>query len=251
MAGIQAAGIQAVLTQSRIAGMLPAEGLRCVALRYFGLRYLAAFGPEVPDGVISLDGMVLDGHGGPFAPSSAGLVTFAAADPTQPVYRPADALIASIAVHLATIRIAPRDRILTLLAPADLRGLVTGLGAALVAGAALETCGPFDAAHLAEALARPGPTHLVVPAALGAQSRGEPLPSQPRIRHPCSPVADPPDDAAAGTGRRAWSAKGDRCPRLRRGGPPHRLAGRWGRRPFFSGCPSVGTVPGSSGYCPG
>lgn len=166
VAGIQAAGIQAVLTQSRIAGMLPAEGLRRVALRYFGLRYLAAFGPEVPDGVISLDGMVLDGHGGPFAPSSAGLVTFAAADPTQPVYRPADALIASIAVHLATIRIAPRDRILTLLAPADLRGLVTGLGAALVAGAGLETCGPFDAAHLAEALARPGPTHLVVPAAL-------------------------------------------------------------------------------------
>ncbi len=164
--GIQAAGIQAVLTQSRVAGKLPAECLRQAAVRYFGLRYLAAFGPDVPDGVISLDGMVLDGRGGPFAPESAGLVTFAVADPAQPVYRPADALIATIAVHLATARIAPRERILTLLAPVDLRGLVTGLGAALVAGAGMEMFGPFDAGRFAEALARPGPTHLVAPAAL-------------------------------------------------------------------------------------
>ncbi|MFD1301251.1 AMP-binding protein [Methylobacterium marchantiae] len=166
VAGIQAAGIQAVLTQSRVAGVLPAERLCRAAFRYFGLRYLAAFGPDVPDGVISLDGMVLDGRGGPFAPGSAGLVTFAAGDPACPVYRPADALIAAIAVHLATARIAPGERILSLLAPADLRGLVTGLGAALVAGAGLETLGPFDAVRLAEALARPVPTHLVVPAAL-------------------------------------------------------------------------------------
>ncbi|WP_019904058.1 AMP-binding protein [Methylobacterium sp. 77] len=166
VAGIQAAGIQAVLTQSRVAGMLPAECLCRAAFRYFGLRYLAAFGPDVPDGVISLDGMVLDGRGGPFAPGSAGLVTFAAGDPARPIYRPADALIAAIAVHLATTRIAPGERILSLLAPADLRGLVTGLGAALVAGAGLEMLGPFDAVRLAEALALPGPTHLVVPAAL-------------------------------------------------------------------------------------
>ncbi len=166
VAGIQAAGIQAVLAQSRVGDDRPAERLCRAALRYFGLRYLAAFGPEVPDGVISLDGMVLEGRGGASAPASAGLVTFAAGDPARPVYRPADALIAAIAVHLATTRIAPRERVLSLLAPSDLRGLVTGLGAALVAGAGLETFGPFDARRLAEALARPVPTHLVVPAAL-------------------------------------------------------------------------------------
>ncbi|WP_246694049.1 hypothetical protein [Methylobacterium sp. WL18] len=53
---------------------------------HFGLRYLAAFGPGVPDGVISLDAMALErGVAEPVA--SRGLVTFVAGDPGRPVYR--------------------------------------------------------------------------------------------------------------------------------------------------------------------
>lgn len=161
----QAAGLSAVLTQGRFGADLPAERLRRVALRYFGLRYLAAFGPDVPDGVISLDALALDERGGPFAPDTGGgLVTFAAGDPARPLHRPAASLLAAIAQSRASVRIAPGDRILTLLANGDLRTVVTGLGAALAAGASLELLPVFDASAFAETLRRPLPTHLVLPA---------------------------------------------------------------------------------------
>lgn len=163
---VQAAGVSAVLTQARFGPLAPAERLCRVAARYFGLRYLAAFGPEVPDGVMNLDAMVLDQSGGPFAPGPGGFVSFAAGRPDQPIHRSGDALLAAIAVHLVTARIVPGDRILSLLPGSDLRGLVTGLGAALVAGATLETLPVFEATSFAAALARPVPTRLVVPAGL-------------------------------------------------------------------------------------
>ncbi|NEU11247.1 acyl--CoA ligase [Methylobacterium sp. BTF04] len=163
---VQAASIAAVLTQSRFGPLAPAERLCRVAVRYFGLRYLAAFGPDVPDGVINLDGMALDQAGGPFAPGPGGLISFAAGDPAQPIHRSGDALLAAIAVHLVTARVVPGDRILSLLPATDLRGLVTGLGSALVAGAALETLPVFESGSFAAALGRPVSTRLVAPAAL-------------------------------------------------------------------------------------
>lgn len=174
---VQSAGISAVLTQARFGATHPAERLRRVAARYFGLRYLAAFGPDVPDGVINLDAMVLDQSGGPFAPGPGGLVSFAGGDPACPIHRSADALAAAIAVHGITARMAPGERLLTLLPGSDLRGLVTGLGAALVAGATFEAMPMFEAAGFAEALARPVATHLVVPAALEANFAASHLPA--------------------------------------------------------------------------
>ncbi|WP_244472488.1 class I adenylate-forming enzyme family protein [Methylobacterium sp. Leaf108] len=167
VAGVQAAGIAAVLCQARAGNAAPAETMRRVALRYFGLRYLAAFGPDVPDGVISLDGMALDGTGGPFAAQAAGgLVSFAGGDPARPVHRSGNALLAAIALHRTRIGIAPGERILSLLPFSDLRAVVTGLGTALTGGAGLETLPVFSALPFAETLARPLPTHLVAPAGL-------------------------------------------------------------------------------------
>lgn len=166
-AGIQAAGVAAVLSQARLGSARPAEMLCRVAAGYFGLRYLAAFGPGVPDGVLNLDELVLDRGGGPVAADTGGgLVTFAGADPARPILRPGDGLLAAVAVHLVAARVGPGERILSLAAGHDLRGLVTGLGAALVAGASLETLPVFRSADLAAALARPVRTHLVVPAFL-------------------------------------------------------------------------------------
>ena len=55
----------------------------------------AAFGPGVPDGVISLDAMALER--GVAAPGpSLGLVTFEGGGPDRPVYRPAAALAAAM-----------------------------------------------------------------------------------------------------------------------------------------------------------
>lgn len=166
-AGIQAAGLSAVLSQARVGSTRPAEMLCRVASGYFGLRYLAAFGPDVPDGVLNLDELVLDRGGGPVvADTGGGLVTFAGSDPTRPILRPGDGLLAAVAAHLVAARVGPAERILSLSCGHDLRGLVTGLGAALVAGASLETLPVFRSADLAASLSQSGPTHLVVPAFL-------------------------------------------------------------------------------------
>lgn len=177
VAGVQAAGITAILSQARAGAANPSETMRGVALRYFGLRYLAAFGPDVPDGVISLDGMALDAGGGPFAPDTGGgLVSFAGGDPTRPVHRAGNALLAAIALYRTQVGIVPGDRILTLLPLGDLRAVVTGLGAAMACGAGLETLPVFSASSFAAALARPLPTHLVVPAGLEPNLAGSRLP---------------------------------------------------------------------------
>ncbi len=153
----------------------PAEDLARAAMGHFGLRYLAAFGPGIPDGVISLDAMALErGIVEPVA--SLGLVTFAAGDPARPVYRSAAALAAAIEAHLDTLPVTADERILTLLPAHDLRGLVTGLGAALAAGASLETVIPFDEAGFRAGLMRPVPTRLVVPSLIEAALAAMPLP---------------------------------------------------------------------------
>ena len=174
-AGIAAAGLAAVLTEGRRGGRRPAEELAHTALAHFGLRYLAAFGPAVPDGVISLDAMALE-RGTAEPKASLGLATFAGGDPTRPVFRDAAALSAAIAAHGDALPVAGPERILTLLPGHDLRGLVTGLGAALAAGATLESLIPFEEAAFRAALARPVPTRLVIPALFEPALADIPLP---------------------------------------------------------------------------
>ncbi|MGX7705719.1 AMP-binding protein [Methylobacterium sp. Gmos1] len=180
---IEAAQILAVLTQGVLGSERPAEKMCRVALRYFPLRFIAAFGPYVPDGVLSLDQVVLDHRGDAAALGtgpSAGLVTFAlpaapapsrpAGPPPEPagapvaVRREAEALTAAAAGCLVPLRVEPGERILSLLPASDLKGLATGLTAALLAGATLECHPVFDAAALSAALDQPVPTHLVAPA---------------------------------------------------------------------------------------
>ena len=161
-------GIAAILTQSRLGSIALAERLCSVAARYFGLRYLAAFGPDTPDGVIDLDERLFEPSESqePIATPEPGLVSFVAGDPESPVYRGSDAVVAAAAAHLVAVRPAPAERIVSLLGMNDLRGLVTGLAAALVAGTSLETGPVFDGAGFAATLVRPVATHLVVPAFL-------------------------------------------------------------------------------------
>lgn len=186
VAAAETVGISAVLTQARLGSAAPAERFCKVAAGYFGLRYVSAFGPEVPDGVINLDRVVLeqravaiDGPDAPptLAPFRDGFVSFAGGDPDRPVYRSDGALIAAAAAHLVATRVGPDERILSLIGLHDLRGLVTGFAAALVSGARLETLPLFDGAGFASALARDVPTHLVTPGFLEGNLAGRTLPS--------------------------------------------------------------------------
>ncbi|MCJ2073348.1 acyl-CoA synthetase [Methylobacterium sp. J-030] len=179
-AGIEAANLLGVLTEGRRGVRRPAEELTHAAMRQFSLRYLAAFGPGVPDGVISLDAMALERGVAEPAPSR-GLVTFEGGDPERPVYRSAEALAAAIAAHCDVLPLTADERVLTLLPAHDLRGLVTGLGAALAAGAGLETVIPFEEAGFRTALLRPVPTRLVVPALIEPALAALPLPWTVRV----------------------------------------------------------------------
>ncbi|WP_245298667.1 AMP-binding protein [Methylobacterium platani] len=178
---VEAAQILAVPTQGVLGTERPAETLCRVAMRYFPLRFVAAFGPHVPDGVLSLDQVVLDHRGDAGALGTgpaAGLVTFALpggqAGPAGPLPEPegapvpmrreAEALTAAAAGCLVPLRAEPGERILSLLPPSDLKGLATGLTAALLAGATLECHPVFEASALSAALDQPVPTHLIAPA---------------------------------------------------------------------------------------
>ena len=196
LAAAQSAALSAVLTQARLGAAAPAERMCSVAARYFGLRYLAAFGPGVPDGVINLDRIVLERRAPDAAPALApsagpldaalpagGCITFEGGDPDRPMFRAGDALVAAAAAHLVTVRVAPAERILSLVGGHDLRGLVTGLGAALVSGATLETLPVFDGAAFVAALSRATPTHLVAPGFLERNLAGRDVP--PTLRSIC------------------------------------------------------------------
>src|SRR5215213_2634616 len=180
-----AARVAAVVSFGRLAEDSPAEILCRIAARSFGLRFLLAYGPGVPDGVIDLDRVLVDDGAAPVEPGTAaapddpGLITFGRrGGQASPLHRTAAALVASAVNFLVAARISPGDRILSLLAADGHCGLATGLAAALLSGATLECHGLFDAAGLGQALADEVPTHLVAPgwfepaiAAAGLSSR--------------------------------------------------------------------------------
>jgi mycobactin salicyl-AMP ligase len=165
---LEAAQISAVLCQGCLADERPAETFCRLAAGYFGLRFICAFGPQVPDGVIDLDRAILDTRAEqtwPEGAGHAGFVTFEAdGGKLRPLFRPVASAIAAAVDFLVSEPIAAGDRIFSLLAPDDHRGLTTGLVAALVTGATLEGQGLFDAGAFIHTLSAAEPTHLVAPA---------------------------------------------------------------------------------------
>jgi hypothetical protein len=163
----EAANLAAVISQGRIAEERPAEMFCRLAARYYGIRFVCAYGPQIPDGVIDLDRAILDTSAEPNTQEGggiAGLVTFERRDgDVRPVFRPCRSAVAAALACLVPQRIAPGERILSLLPPDDLRGLTTGLVASLVTGATLEGHGLVDGQSLTHALEGDWPTHLVAP----------------------------------------------------------------------------------------
>jgi mycobactin salicyl-AMP ligase len=167
---IEVANVAMVICQGSIADEQPVESFCRLAARYFGLRFVCAFGPHVPDGVIDLDRAIVDTQPRMCAPEGeahsrmSGLVTFQLDNGSpRPVFRSHPSVIAAAVHFLVTQNIDARDRILTLLPPDDHRSLTTGLVASLVTGAALECHGLFGSASLNAALYDTTPTHLVAP----------------------------------------------------------------------------------------
>lgn len=168
---VEVANVQAVITQGAIGEERPADLFCRLAARYFGLRFVCAFGPQIPDGVVDLDRVILKGAPlGDGTPSQlqpdgeTGLITFERSrPPLRPVQRSSQSLIASAVTLLVEAKIQAGERILTLLPPDDLAGLTTGLIASLLSGASLESHGLFDSRSFRSALESSVPTHIVAP----------------------------------------------------------------------------------------
>jgi hypothetical protein len=169
---IETADIRAVITQARLGADRLAEKLCFVAAGFFRLRFLLAFGPNVPDGVVDLDPVLL-------SPRRSRALSVRSIDPSgtepgfvsfgrgsggrSPYFRTYRSLLAATAPIVRAAKLRPQDRLLTLIPADDLKGLATGLVAALVSGATLEAHAVFDSASFGEALSVGGATHLVVP----------------------------------------------------------------------------------------
>jgi hypothetical protein len=183
-AAVERANVSAVVTQGMLGDERPAELFRRLALRYFGLRFIAAYGPLVPDGVTDLDRVMLGSEGlaaralaGAEPTTENGVVTFwRQGGKIRPVFRPCQSLVAAAVTFLVTAKIRAGDRIVSLTAPDDHCGLTTGLIASLLSGATLESHGLFSARAFVAALDDPSPTHLVAPAWMEASLAKATLP---------------------------------------------------------------------------
>jgi mycobactin salicyl-AMP ligase len=168
-AAVEAANMQAVITQTQIGDFRPAEMMRHIGARYFGLRFLCAFGPEVPDGVIDLDRLFLALDEETLPPiveeihlPPPGFMTFTCEDGRlRPVHRSNRSILANAVSYLAASRIGQGERIVSLLPPDDLAGLVTSVAACVLGGALLESHTIFDRDTLLASLNHP--CHLIVP----------------------------------------------------------------------------------------
>lgn len=169
-AAIEACDVRAVITQARLGPDRLAEKLCFVAAGFYRLRFILAFGPAVPDGVVDLDPILLEPRASPPPPAwpddgcPPGIVSFATGrGDAAPVSRTYRSLIAAAAPIVAAARLRPGERLVTFLQPDDLKGLATGTVAGLVAGAVVESHLAFDSGALADVLSSGENTHVVLP----------------------------------------------------------------------------------------
>jgi hypothetical protein len=168
---IDAADIRIAITQAMIGDERPAELMSRVAARHFRLSFLLAFGPEVPDGVVDLDRVLATRTARPLRARPAGpayepgFITFPRlpGQGSRARFRTMASLLATARPLLAATGLRSGDRLVTFVAPDDLKGLALGLGAAALAGAALQMHAVFDTAALVATVESPGRMHLVVP----------------------------------------------------------------------------------------
>lgn len=164
--------VQVLVSQSRIDRLEFSEITRQIAARYYGIRFLCAYGPSVPDGVFDLDRIIsdttpLENPSSTFAITSSvdlGFITFLQTEVgIKALFRSSPSAVAAAMTFLISTRMTTGDHILNLLAPDDHAGITTGLIASLLSGATLETMGLFNAKTFLEALEADRPLHIVAP----------------------------------------------------------------------------------------
>lgn len=169
---------------------LPAELLRDVAATRLSVRFVLGFGPDLPDGVSSLDDAILDGADPNFVPAAAtgpALVTFTARPgaPIVPVFRHDEDLLLQGAMSVMTLSLDRHDLVLNAYPLTSPTGIGMGLAPWLIGGAALIQHDPFDYDVFVQQVMETGATATALPCSVLERFADDGLfaDSECRLRH--------------------------------------------------------------------
>ncbi len=172
----QAVSAKAIVTVNRYVTLAPSEKARIAASRYYGIRFVCAFGPGAPQGVVSLD----EWEDSELAPAPApqtnaaqtAIITF---DRTQHGLAPharTHAQVISDALALsATSGLTSRGSIITTFAPVSAAGFIATVAAPLISGTSVALHGPFDPFVLRAQINAAPEAIVVLPAAVEREIR--------------------------------------------------------------------------------
>jgi acyl-CoA synthetase (AMP-forming)/AMP-acid ligase II len=160
---------KALIGVSTFAAAMPAEELCCVAGPHVSVRFVLAFGQDLPDGVASLHDAILARPGAkPLLPrqrQSPALITFTARarEAFISVYRSEEELLAQGAMTVLALSLDSRDVILNPYPLTGPAGLALALAPWLISGAVLVQHQPFDYAVFVEQMLTSGATVTALP----------------------------------------------------------------------------------------
>ncbi len=172
----QAVSAKAIVTVNRYVTLTPAETARVAASRYYGIRFVCAFGPGLPQGVVSLDDWQ-DSELAPAPPpqtnpSQTAIITFDRTPHGLAPHARSHAQVISDALALsATSGLTSRGSIITTFAPVSAAGFIATVAAPLISGTSVALHGPFDAGVLRAQIDLAPEAIVVLPAAVEAEIR--------------------------------------------------------------------------------
>ncbi|MFM9975476.1 MAG: AMP-binding protein, partial [Beijerinckiaceae bacterium] len=166
----EAVSAKAIVTVNRYAQLKPSLNAREAASRFYGIRFVCAFGPHAPDGIVSLDGWQgSELWQGPLpgdSPSATALLTLDTSGEEIVPYARSHAQLISEGLALSAISgLTGRGSIIATFAPVSAAGFVSTVAAPLISGTAVALHGPFDIAVLEQQLEAQPEALVVLPAA--------------------------------------------------------------------------------------
>jgi acyl-CoA synthetase (AMP-forming)/AMP-acid ligase II len=180
---------KALIGVSRCEGEPHAERLCAIAAAQISVRFVLCFGPDLPDGVVSLDEVVEGASAASrrietLAPDAPAMITFTARAgmPLIPLARSESELLAQGAMTVLALSLERSDAILNPYPLTGPVGLALGLMPWLIAGATLAQHHPFDYAAYVEQLLGSGATVSAVPAPVLAALAKDGVLQQPQSR---------------------------------------------------------------------
>jgi mycobactin salicyl-AMP ligase len=175
MAAAETVKATAIVTVMRYAHLTPAKSACEAASRYYGVRFVAAFGDNPLPGVIPLSGwpdddVSQDTLAAP-QPDHTAIITFDAQDPTRAYVRTHAQLLSEALALSAISGLTSRGQLLGTFTPVSAAGVIATIAAPLISGAHVHLHGPFAPETLAQQLSSSPEAILILPSAAEAAVR--------------------------------------------------------------------------------